>query len=319
MKRSIVLAGLLALSSCQLLPHSNAPSGPAEQGGAGAVAASAAVVTFDNHEQVWTAREALPGGAALPHVVVSIESTARPEWSIWRVHLEATPPVDAVWAIQRVGSDLLLPHRALAATPSAGDAFDPGQWVPLQACALKGLASRSLVRVAADVGQCSALVPGIGASAALLPLEINREGEWLHLRLYVDQARGPTARSDLREVTEFSGWAAVNGAGPAAGAESSDWHMNRNVRLGSEGGRAALAWRDGKPSGFSLSLERLTYREGNVPVLKLSVIDDASGRALAYAWANPEATRIGINLGWLQVGLDRAGVRSPGAGPSRGP
>ena len=51
-------------------------------------------------------------------------------------------------------------------------------------------------------------------------------------------------------------------------------------------------------------LERLTYREGNVPVLKLSVVGDADGSTLAYAWANPEATRIGINLGWVQVGLD---------------
>jgi hypothetical protein len=39
-------------------------------------------------------------------------------------------------------------------------------------------------------------------------------------------------------------------------------------------------------------------------VLKLSVVGDADGATLAYAWANPEATRIGINLGWVQVGLD---------------
>jgi hypothetical protein len=42
-----------------------------------------------------------------------------------------------------------------------------------------------------------------------------------------------------------------------------------------------------------------------VPVLKLSVVGDADGSTLAYAWANPEATRIGINLGWVQVGLER--------------
>jgi hypothetical protein len=42
-----------------------------------------------------------------------------------------------------------------------------------------------------------------------------------------------------------------------------------------------------------------------VPVLKLSIVGDADGATLAYAWANPEASRIGINLGWVQVGLDR--------------
>lgn len=39
-------------------------------------------------------------------------------------------------------------------------------------------------------------------------------------------------------------------------------------------------------------------------IRKLSVVEDASGQTLAYAWANPEATRIGINLGWVQVGLE---------------
>ena len=65
---------------------------------------------------------------------------------------------------------------------------------------------------------------------------------------------------------------------------------------------------------FSLALEHLTYRDGDVPVLKLSVVDDADGRTLAYAWANPEATRIGINLGWVQVGLDSSQPREPEAG-----
>ena len=82
--------------------------------------------------------------------------------------------------------------------------------------------------------------------------------------------------------------------------------MDRKVSLGSEGGRYPLAFRDGNPSGYSLVLERLTYRDGNVPVLKLSVVDDRNGRTFAYAWANPEATRIGLNVGWVQVGLDRA-------------
>ena len=41
-------------------------------------------------------------------------------------------------------------------------------------------------------------------------------------------------------------------------------------------------------------------------MLKLSVVEDASGRTLAYAWANDGASRIGISLGWLQVGLERA-------------
>jgi hypothetical protein len=41
-------------------------------------------------------------------------------------------------------------------------------------------------------------------------------------------------------------------------------------------------------------------------VLQLNVIDDASGQTIDYAWTNPEGTAIGVNLGWLQVGLMQA-------------
>ncbi|HEX7769631.1 MAG TPA: hypothetical protein VF422_06345, partial [Dokdonella sp.] len=122
---------------------------------------------------------------------------------------------------------------------------------------------------------------------------------------YADQARGPDAREDARKVQAYGGWAAINGGGPQASADSRDWHMDRSVQLANEGGRTPLAWRDGQPSGYSLVLERLAYQDGNVPVLKLSVVEDSTGRTLAYAWADPHAERIGINLGWVQAGLER--------------
>ena len=268
---------------------------------------------FDNHEQVWAAREN-PAAAAIvpPHVAITLATTPRDGWSVWHVHLDAATPIDAVWAMQIVreagGKSTLLPHRALLAAPATGAKFDAKQWTPLNACSLLGTVTATNVHVAADVAACAALAPGIGPQAALLPLAIEREGEWLHVRFYADQARGVDVREDARKVRVFGGWAAINGAGPHGADDSKDWHMNRAIRLGNEGGRAALTWRDGKPSGYSLGLERLTYREGNVAVLKLSVISDADGRTLAYAWANPEATRIGINLGWVQVGLERVGT-----------
>jgi len=263
---------------------------------------------FDNHEQVWRIRAAA-GNAAPPHVVVTIEPTAQADWSIWRIHLDAAAPLDAVWAMQRSGTGenaSLMPHRALDASVAVNAAsFDARQWVPLDACVLRGTMTVAGAHVAAAVAACTTLAPGLGAQTALLPIALEREGEWLHTRLFADQARGTDARVELRQVQFFGGWAAINGAGPNAPANN-DWHINRTLRLGNEGGRAALTWRDGKPSGYSLALERVTYRDGNVPVLKLSVIDDASGQSIAYAWANPEATQIGINLGWVQVGLDRS-------------
>jgi hypothetical protein len=269
---------------------------------------------FDNHEQVWRTRENATSAVPPPHVVVTIEATPQAEWALWRVHLDATPAMDATWAMrttQAGGAVAVIPHRALVAAPAAAAAFDAQQWAPLDACVLRGAAGS--LRASADVAACTAIAPGIGAQAALLPLAIEHEGEWLRVRLYADQARGADAREDTRQVRWFGGWAAVNGAGPKAVADSKDWHMDRTLRIGSEGGRYELKWRDGSAAGYTLALERLTYREGNVPVLKLSVIDSADGRTLAYAWANPEATSIGINLGWLQVGLDSADAAMPAA------
>ena len=275
---------------------------------------------FDNHEQVWSAREQPSKGIAAPHVLVTLETTRDADWSVWRIHLDAATPLDAIWAMQRVdgadGSASMLPYRALVSAPASGTGFDARQWTPLAACALRGELAAQRASVVAEAAACAALAPGIGVGAALLPLAIEREGEWLHLRLYADQARGADAREDARKIETYAGWVAVNGAGPQGVADSSDWHVDRTLRLGSEGGRAALKWRDGKASGYSLGLERLTYRDGNIAVLKLSLTADQDGRTLAYAWTNPEATRIGLSLGWVQVGLQRVGGPAPSGTPA---
>lgn len=289
---------LSAVAGCGSLPNRPAT-------GAAPVPSAPVAGEYDNHEQVWAARERSEA-AVPPHAVFQVEPVAA-DRVVLRVSLDATPPLQAVWALHRVDRTTWVPHRATVAAPATGAAFDVQQWTPLDACALRGAAAENATRAVADMATCAAIVPGLGGQAALLPIAIDFEGEWLHVRLYADQARGTGARSDARRVQFFDGWAAINGAGPRASADNRDWHMDRGIRLGSEGGRAPLRWRDGGPSGYSLRLERLTYRDGNVPVLKLSIVDDADGHALAYAWANPEATRIGINLGWVQVGLERAG------------
>lgn len=307
MMRALILACAFAssLTACQSLGSRAAPR--SAEAKAAAVDANVEGV-YDNHAEVWAARENASAIAA-PHVRVVVETTGKREWTIWRIHLDASPPMDATWALREdgAGAAALVPHRALVAAPAAGKDFDPAQWAPLDACALRPGSSAQSFR--GDAATCTVLAPGIGAQMALLPLAIARDGDWLHVRFYADQARGPDARADLRRVQTFGGWAAINGGGPKAAADSNDWHMDRAVRIDNEGGRYALHWRDGNASGYSLALERLTYRDGNVPVLKLSVIEDASGQTLAYAWANPEATRIGINLGWVQVGLEHAPSR----------
>ncbi len=258
---------------------------------------------YDNHEQV-----ARADATQVPRVHFQITPLPSHGWYVWNVRVSGSAELTATWVMRSLksgnGALQLTPYRALAGDPALGKGFDAEQWVALDACALRGTASASALDVRADLASCVTVAPGIGPTAALLPLSIEHDGDALRVRLYADQARGPEARAEARRVRWYAGWAAINGGGPEARAESSDWHMNRDLRISNEGGHATLHWRDGKDSGYSLELERATYRDGNVAVVKLSVIEDASGRTIAYAWANPEATRIGINLGWLQVGLD---------------
>ena len=304
MKRLPVLAILAAtLAACQSMPASRSTV-------VGATAATPLTGVYDNHAQVWRARGR---GADIPspHLRVGIEATPDREWSIWTLKFDSGVSLEAIWAVRRseqAGTLVLVPHRALVTSPARGKDFDPAQWAALDACSLRGSEDPSSMRAQADPAACTALAPGIGAQAALLPLAIEHQGEWLRVRVYADQARGPDAREELRRVRVYGGWAAINGGGPRASADSSDWHMDRSIQLASEGGRVALNWRDGQPSGYALLLERLAYRDGEVPVLKLSIIDEATTQALAYAWADPDAARIGINLGWVQVGLERDAV-----------
>jgi hypothetical protein len=53
---------------------------------------------------------------------------------------------------------------------------------------------------------------------------------------------------------------------------------------------------------FSAELAQLSHKNG-ARVLKLGIVETASGKTVAYTWANPEAERIGINLRWIQAGF----------------
>ena len=102
---------------------------------------------------------------------------------------------------------------------------------------------------------CAAIVPGIGAEAALLAARDRARRRFA--------ARAPLRRSGARRrcarrpaaVRWFAGWAAINGGGPKADAASRDWHMDRTLRIGTEGGRlsAEMARRQSPPAIRSCS------------------------------------------------------------------
>ena len=327
MRKLVIVVACGVLAACQSSPSRH-----------GAVAASADDVarlsavlagTYDNHEQVQRAGTAVRDGTvlAIPHVREHWSALSRGrDGSLWLWRLEtvdAAHTARAAWLVViSAGADgagvILTPYRAVdpATAKTAIETpdkfrFVAAQWAELAPCVQRGTWDGARFIAQADAAACSALLPGLGADAALLPLRMELDGDLLRTVTFADQARGAQADIATRRVRWFSGWVAINGGGPKAGAGNNDWHLHKDLRLSSEGGRAPVLWRDGAASGWSLELERKSYPERKLEVLQLNVIDDASGAIIDYAWTDPSARAIGFNLGWLQVGLTEAVAPKP--------
>ena len=315
----LVLVSVL-LCSCQMAALR---SGGSAAGGTLVRLDAVLAGAYDNHQQVKQALVSVKAGTtvAVPHLREHWHLLERDRGdSVWLWQLQTLDQSDdaaATWLYRVTPSGngntvTLTPYRAIdpaafkAASNDKKFKFVAAQWAQLTPCTLTGEWKNAQFGAAADAAACSALLPGLGASAALLPLRFSLDGEMLHSVTFADQARGTGAGIDARRVRWFDGWAAINGGGSKAKSGNQDWHVQKDLRLASEGGRVKLHWRDGAASGYSLELARTSYPERNLDVLQLNVIDDASGQVIDYVWANPAATAIGFNLGWLQVGLTQA-------------
>jgi len=140
--------------------------------------------------------------ANVPHVVVTIERTPKPEWTLWAVHVEtdATTSFDQTWAMELHkeydGSYALIPSYQLKqdAPPSAAS-FDGSGWLSLEACALRGPFAKGRLEGNAEGEPCVAVTMSVGARRALLPVGYVREGD----RLQVDlNLRGARTRVEAR-------------------------------------------------------------------------------------------------------------------------
>ena len=106
-----------------------------------------------------------------------------------------------------------------------------------------------------------------------------------------------------RKVRYFDGWVYLNRAGKDALKTDTTFSSRRDLRLHNEGQTIPILFDDGAESPYLLQLAQLTYQNTKAPILKLAIIDKTTNKSVTYIWANTEATRIGMNLGWLQVGL----------------
>lgn len=103
-----------------------------------------------------------------------------------------------------------------------------------------------------------------------------------------------------RKVRYFQGWIAINQAGAAAKPDERAFRTMRNLVLHSEGRSVPITWEDGRRSGYSVQIARMSFQGDAVHALTLKLIDDATGQPVSYSWADPDSRRIGINLKWFQ-------------------
>ena len=106
-----------------------------------------------------------------------------------------------------------------------------------------------------------------------------------------------------RKVRYFDGWVYFNRAGKDAQKTDTTFSSRRDLRLHTEGQTIPILFDDGSESPYLLQLAQLTYQNTKTPILKLALIDKATNKSMTYIWANTNATRIGMNLGWFQAGL----------------
>lgn len=118
-----------------------------------------------------------------------------------------------------------------------------------------------------------------------------------------------------RKVRYFTLWGGVKKGGQNAKPDEQSWDFTSGKLIHNEGGVMRIVDDDtGEDSGYSVRLEQLTYQNTKVPILKLVLMDSKNDQQINYIWANPDATNIGMNLGWMQVGL----TRKPEAEMARG-
>jgi hypothetical protein len=124
--------------------------------------------------------------------------------------------------------------------------------------------------------------------------------------LLLDQPKSAPAAAipqRSRKVRYFDGWVWFRNAGPGAAADDKDTSFTAKISLHTEGQRITLMRKDGSESPWALELATLTYQNTRRPVLKLGLVERASGKTISYTWSNVGALMLGMNLQWFQAGV----------------
>jgi len=224
-----------------------------------------------------------------------------------RVERIATGGVETLLS-QRTGDGpartFMLTFRPTAVATRLEGSFSPldAQGRPAGACPLEVSVQRDGFIARTDADTCRF---GVGGEEVALIKEIAHDGDRLVIGdRVVNPGNGETLISDrvlqLERVRSFSGWVGVRDAG--ANHAENIWRVADEISMDSDGLGLDPADVAGMPLGVTLDLAPYRVRDGG-SVLRLRVFDNTTGDLLGQAWADPLATRIGLALSGVQVGL----------------
>ena len=193
--RSIILTASFSTVALALTPAAPAK----EPKSTASIAEIAALLAgrYDNSAQVTKGRAEHPPPQ---HVTITIEPTPRPDWEIWRIHMDVESDIandagsdtslDAVWAMKTTQTPRgveLVPYTSMPsfdAVSMKADSFDEAQWLSLSACTLSGSFNPAKIAADAPVDEmCVAATMGLGGKRAFLPTSVARLGDGLQLQL----------------------------------------------------------------------------------------------------------------------------------------
>lgn len=187
------------------------------------------------------------------------------------------------------------PRELNAEQLAAAARFIPGCEVRLswRAGVLAGQTSPANCRLAGKDGVMFSLVKDFAFSANSIAIADR----------LVDPATGGSIGDDrvfrFSRMQQYRGWAGIKPDG------TKDWQLARPLEIWSDGGTAQLVDLSGTAMGYRIRLARVPWRTDQDAILRLDLVDIDSGEIVAYSWADTTAKSVGINLGWIQVGLSQ--------------
>ena len=103
----------------------------------------------------------------------------------------------------------------------------------------------------------------------------------------------------LKRCRYFEGWAVLK----KDGTEKEEYEVIRGLRLHDQGQLLPLTTKTGEKTKYAIQLSHLIEQSTKTEVMVLKLFEQGKEQALSYAWTEPGAKRIGINLRWIQSGL----------------